>query len=88
VIWTFLQWFDGDQWKTIAVYKRSWFDVNSGTTFTTSVTRTCGGTEHFIFRTKAKVWIFDGSGDLRLTRTDIAPAASGTTLPCGGVAGF
>jgi hypothetical protein len=88
VIWTSLQWFDGDQWKTIGIYKRNWFDVNSGTTFNTSVTRTCGGREHFIFRTKVKVWIFDGYGDLRLTRTDKAPAASGTTLSCGGVAGF
>jgi hypothetical protein len=88
VIWTFLQWFDGDLWKTIGIYKRSWFNVNSGTTFSTAVTRTCGGTEHFIFRTKVKVWIFDGDDDLRLTRTDMAPAASGITLPCGSVAGF
>jgi hypothetical protein len=88
VIWTFLQWFDGDRWKTIAIYKRSWFDVNSGTTFKTAVTKTCGGTEHFIFRTKVTVWIFDGYGDLRLKRKATAPAASGTTLPCGGVAGF
>jgi hypothetical protein len=88
VIWTFLQWFDGDQWKTIAVYKRSWFDVDSGTTFNTAVTITCGGTETFVFRTKVTVWVFDGNGDLRLKRKDTAPAASGTTLPCGGVAGF
>jgi hypothetical protein len=88
VIWTFLQWFDGDQWETIAIYKRSWFDVNSSTTFRTSVTKECGGAEHFIFRTKVTVWVFDDDGDLRLKRKDTAPAASGTTLPCGGVAGF
>jgi hypothetical protein len=88
VIWTFLQWFDGDRWKRIAIYKRSWFNVNSGTTFRTSVTKECGGAEHFIFRTKVTGWVFDDNGDLRLKRRDTAPAASGTTLPCSGAAGF
>jgi hypothetical protein len=88
VIWTFLQWFDGDQWKTIAIYKRSWFNVSSGTTFKTAVTKECGGTEHFVFRSKVTVWVYDADGDLRLKRKDTAPAASGTTLPCGPVAGF
>jgi hypothetical protein len=93
VVWTSVQWFccTETQIQTIALNKRRFDDVASGTTLRTSATRRCTNEVGFayLFRSKVVVWVYDASGELLLRKRDFTPGGGlFKQLPCGDEDGF
>jgi hypothetical protein len=93
VVWTFVQWFccTETQIQTIALNKRTFDNVASGTTLRTAAARECTSATGFsyLFRTKVMIWVYDSYGDLVLSKKDVTPGGGAfKQLPCGDENGF
>ena len=93
VVLTSVQWFccTETQIQTIALNKRRFDDVASGTALRTSAMRRCTNEVGFnyAFRSKVVVWVYNTSGELLLRKRDFTPGGGlFNQLPCGDEDGF